>query len=138
MAVSMDGPVLVFGGPYSNLEATEAVLNEARRRAIPPERIICTRDIVAYAADAQAPVEAVRDAGIWAIMGNCEESLGSNAEDCGCGYSAGSACDLMAVEWYRHADRMLDRDARAWMARLPRHLEIEIGGRRLVVVHGGL
>jgi predicted phosphodiesterase len=134
----MDGPVLVFGGPYSNLEATEAVLSEARRRAIPPERIICTGDIVAYAADAEATLAAVRDAGIWAIMGNCEESLGGDAEDCGCGYSAGSACDLMAVEWYRHADRTLDRDARAWMARLPRQLEIEIGGRRLVVVHGGV
>src|SRR6266850_256492 len=30
-AVKLTGPLLVFGGPYSNLEATKAVLDEARR-----------------------------------------------------------------------------------------------------------
>jgi hypothetical protein len=28
------GPLLVFGGLYSNLEATEAILAETRRRAV--------------------------------------------------------------------------------------------------------
>src|SRR5207248_1596094 len=32
----IDGPALVFGGPYSNLQATAAVLDEAARRGIPP------------------------------------------------------------------------------------------------------
>src|SRR5579872_2062234 len=121
--VRMDGPVLVFGGPYSNLEATRAVLAEARRLGIPPQRIICTGDIVAYGADARATLAAVREAGGWAIMGNCEESLASGAGDCGCGYAEGSACDRLAVEWYAHADRSLDGEGRAWMAQLPRRLD---------------
>jgi hypothetical protein len=54
---TLDGPVLFFGGPYSNLEATRAVLAEAERRRIPPERVVCTGDVVAYAADAQATVD---------------------------------------------------------------------------------
>jgi len=70
------------------------------------------------------------------VMGNCEESLGSGAGDCGCGYAEGSACDRMAVEWYAHADRSLDLDGRRWMAALPRRLDIEIAGRRLAVIHG--
>jgi len=135
--VRMDGPVLVFGGPYGNLEATRAVLDEARRRGIPPGRIVCTGDIVAYCADAQGTVAAVRDAGIWAVMGNCEESLAANAEDCGCGYAEGSACDRLASEWYAHAHRTLDVESRQWMGALPRRLTIEIGGRRLAVIHGG-
>jgi len=117
--VRMDGPVLVFGGPYSNLEATRAVLAEAERLAIPRSRIICTA------------------AGIAAIMGNCEESLAANSGDCGCGYAEGSACDRLASEWYAHADRTLDAESRRWMGTLPRRLVIEIGGRRLAVVHGG-
>jgi predicted phosphodiesterase/pyruvate-formate lyase-activating enzyme len=135
--VRMDGPVLAFGGPYSNLEATRAVLVEARRRAIPSERILCTGDVVAYGADAGATVALIRSAGIRAIMGNCEESLAAGAADCGCGYAEGSACDRLASEWYRHADRSLDREARLWMASLPRRLVIEVGGRRLAVIHGG-
>src|SRR5579862_1432052 len=137
-ALRMDGPVLVFGGPYSNLEATLAVLDAARRRGIPPERIVCTGDIVAYCADATATVDAVRAAGIWAIMGNCEESLAANAGDCACGYAEGSACDRLASEWYAHADRTLDAERRQWMGMLPRRLTVEIAGRRLAVIHGGL
>ena len=134
----MDGPVLVFGGPYSNLEATLAVLAEARRRAIPRERILCTGDIVAYGADAVATTAALREAGIVAVMGNCEESLAAGAEDCGCGYAEGSACDRLASEWYAHAHRTLDAESRRWMGALPRRLTVEIGGRRLAVIHGGV
>jgi uncharacterized radical SAM superfamily Fe-S cluster-containing enzyme len=134
----MDGPVLVFGGPYSNLEATQAVLAEARRRGIPPRRVICTGDVVAYGADARATLDLVRGAGIPVVMGNCEESLAASAADCGCGYAEGSACDAMAAEWYAHADRSLGAEHRAWMAGLPRRLDIELGGKRLAVVHGSV
>jgi predicted phosphodiesterase/uncharacterized Fe-S cluster-containing radical SAM superfamily protein len=134
--VAMDGPVLVFGGPYSNLEATEAVLAEARLRGIPRERIVCTGDIVAYGADAKPTLALLRDAGIHMIMGNCEESLAAGAGDCGCGYADGSACARLAVDWYAHAERSLDDEDRALMARLPRRLDALLDGRRLAVVHG--
>jgi predicted phosphodiesterase/uncharacterized Fe-S cluster-containing radical SAM superfamily protein len=134
--IAMDGPVLVFGGPYSNLEATQAVLAEAQRRGIPARRIVCTGDIVAYGADAQPTLALLREAGIQAIMGNCEESLARGAGDCGCGYAEGSACERLAVEWYAHAQRCLAPADRAWMAALPRRLDIELAGRRLAVVHG--
>ncbi len=134
----MDGPVLVFGGAYSNLEATVAVLAEAERRGIPPRRVVCTGDIVAYGADARATLARVRAAGVQAVMGNCEESLGGGAADCGCGYAQGSVCERLSVEWYAHADRSLDRDARGWMAALPRRLDIALAGKRLAVVHGSV
>src|SRR5277367_268628 len=54
--VRLDGPLLVFGGSYSNLEATTAILAEARRRAIAPSHILCTGDVVAYGADPQPVV----------------------------------------------------------------------------------
>jgi hypothetical protein len=47
--MKVTGPLLVFGGPYSNLEATKAMLAEARRRAIAPGNIVCTGDLVAIA-----------------------------------------------------------------------------------------
>jgi hypothetical protein len=97
--VPMDGPVLVFGGPYSNLEATRAVLDAAARRGIPPRRILCTGDAVAYGADAGATLDLLRRAGILLVMGNCEEQLGAGAADCGCGYAGGTACDRLAAAW---------------------------------------
>jgi predicted phosphodiesterase len=134
--LEMHGPVLLFGGCYSNLQATWALLDQARRLGIPPDRIICTGDVVAYAADPVATVDVVRASGMHVVMGNCEESLGVRAADCGCGFAAGSACDLLSVAWYAHADARLDDGSRKWMRGLPRRIDLIVGGRRLAVVHG--
>jgi hypothetical protein len=64
------GTALIFGGTYSNLQATEALLAEARRLGVPRERIICTGDVAAYCGDPYATTELVRDAGIHVVMGN--------------------------------------------------------------------
>ncbi len=135
---TLDGPVLLFGGPYGNLQATRALLKAARAWRIPPARIICTGDLVAYCADPRPTVDLIREAGIPVVMGNCEESLGQDSEDCGCGFEEGSACDLLAVRWYAHARAELDPDAKAWMRGLPRRITFTLGGRRLAVVHGGV
>lgn len=132
------GPALVFGGNYGNLEATRALLAQARRLGVPAGNIVCTGDVVAYCADPLATIEVMRRAGVHVVMGNCEESLGRAATGCGCGFAEGSACDRYAAEWYSFASRMLDEDSRAWMRTLPRRLELRIGARRLAVVHGAV
>ncbi len=134
--VEMTGAILVFGGCYSNLEATEAVLQEAARLNIPANRVICTGDVVAYGADALATARLIRESGVHVIMGNCEESLGAGAENCGCGFAEGSACDQLSVAWYAHADAQLDASSRAWMRALPRRIDLRIAGQTLAVVHG--
>jgi predicted phosphodiesterase len=131
-------PLMVFGGPYSNLEATQAVLSEAERLAIPADRIICTGDVVAYGADAAATVALVRNAVSHVVRGNCEESIAVDSADCGCGFPAGSTCERFAAVWFAHARRELNHDARAWMAGLPSRIDIEIGDHRLAVIHGGV
>ena len=83
------GPVLVFGGPYSNLQATEALFAESRHRGIGADLMICTGDLVAYCADAQGVVDLIRASGVAVVRGNCEEQLASGAEDCGCGFRRG-------------------------------------------------
>ncbi len=130
-------PILLFGGPYSNLQATMALLAETRRLGIPTERIICTGDVVAYGGDPQDTVDAVRSAGIAVVMGNCEESLGFDHPDCGCGFAEDSVCDMLSVQWFAHARDALDTDAKAWMRTLPRRLLFRMSGRRIAVIHGG-
>ncbi len=135
---SLMGPVLVFGGPYSNLAATQAMQQVARQQGIPPERVICTGDLVAYCAQPQATVDLIRDWGISVVMGNCEESLASGAADCGCGFDADSACSLLSVQWYRFASHQLSLTDKRWMAALPRQLRFSLRGQRFTVVHGSL
>jgi predicted phosphodiesterase len=137
-AIRTQGPVLLFGGPYSNLQATSAVLAEAARLGIPSHSVICTGDLVAYCADPIATIKLLRDAGIWVVMGNCDEQLGAGGADCGCGFAPGSACDRLSASWFTYAAARLGAEDCEWLAQLPRRLILEIGHLRLAVIHGSV
>lgn len=134
----LDAPMLVMGGPYSNLQATEAMLVEAARRGIVGKQILCTGDVVAYGAEASACCERMMASGALVLMGNCEANLSAEAEDCGCGFAEDTSCDLLSRAWYAHANRHVSPRHRTWMAGLPRQLHLELPDRRrLAVLHGG-
>lgn len=135
---TLEAPVLIFGGPYSNLQATEAMAAEARRLSIAPGNIICTGDVVAYAGNPAATTDAIMDWGVATVMGNCEESFGAEADDCGCGFEEGTACDVMSRQWYAYANACLTPEQRAWMRGLPRRIMFTLGRRRFAVVHGSV
>jgi len=132
------GPVLVFGGPYSNLPATVAMRDAATGLGIPAERVICTGDTVAYCAGPNETVAVLRDWGCHVVMGNCEEALASQAPDCGCGFEAGSACSTLSNQWYAYAEACLLPDHRAWMSELPARVRFGLNGLRCLAVHGSV
>ena len=131
-------PLLVFGGPYSNLHATRALQHRAQQLNIPPSHCICTGDTVAYCASPKETVTLLRDWGVTVLMGNCEESLADNADDCGCGFAGGSQCDLLSVQWYRYAKTQLTGDQRTWLKQLPRKIVFRFNGFQCQVVHGAV
>jgi predicted phosphodiesterase len=138
--IEFDGraPLLVFGGPYSNLRATEALMAEAGQLGIPPDRVICTGDVVAYCAEPEETARAIAAWGCRTIQGNCEQQLADGAADCACNFEEGSACDLLAKGWYPYANARLSPEIRAWMAALPQTLRFKFGGLAFRVVHGGV
>lgn len=129
-------PLLVFGGAYSNAQALDSLFAFARAQNIPPERWICTGDVIAYCADARACLERVRDSGALLIAGNCEESHGAQAQDCGCGFAPGSSCDTLSASWYAHASMQMDADSCDYLRALPLRLDVTINGLKLAIVHG--
>lgn len=135
---TLSGSVIIFGGPYSNLAATEAMRQRARQLGVANSHIICTGDVVAYCADAEATTQLVRNWGIPVVMGNCEESLGEQADDCGCGFDEGSACSLLSVGWYNYATRQISDNSRQWMRTLPRQILFAFAGKTFLCIHGGV
>ena len=131
-----DCPVLVFGGPYSNLQATEALMAESRRLGVAADRVICTGDIVAYCAQPSETTQLIREWGISVVMGNCEESLVNSAMDCGCGFEENSSCSLLSVTWYRFADQAINLEQRQWMSTLPELICFALAGKQIAVIHG--
>ncbi|HMB16699.1 MAG TPA: metallophosphoesterase family protein [Pelovirga sp.] len=134
----LEGTVLVFGGPYSNLAATRAMRERAELLGIPPQRTICTGDIVAYCAEPVETVALIRDWGIAVVKGNCEDSLGRGIPDCGCGFDEGTTCSLLSDDWYRFADQRISEIDRRWMRALPDSIFFSLQGKSICVVHGGV
>ena len=131
-------PLLVFGGPYSNLGAVTALRALAGKLDLPPERCICTGDVVAYCVEPEETIAAMRDWGCPVIAGNCEEQLAAGAGDCGCGFEEGTECDRLAKDWYAFANERISGPSRTWMAGLPKTLRFSFGGLTFRVIHGGV
>ena len=134
----LDGPVLLFGGPYSNVQALDALIGAAVTRGIGAGQMICTGDVVAYCAAPRAAVQRIRDLGCAVVAGNCEVQLASGADDCGCGFDAGSACDLLSAGWYGFAATKVSDDDKRWMGDLPDVITFTHQGARYGVLHGGI
>lgn len=134
---SLSGPLIAFGGPLGNLDALEALLAEARALGIPADAMISTGDVAAYCADPAECAARLESEGVAVVMGNCEEALAADAEDCGCAFAPGSVCDSLAGAWYGFVRGRIGADVRTWMGGLPRRLAFTLGGARFAVVHGG-
>ena len=134
----LNDPLILFGGPYSNLQALEALLSKAREYGIETKHIISAGDVVAYCANGQECVDLIRDANIHVVAGNCEQQLALEADECGCGFEEGSTCSILSHGWYPHALNTVSQDAKNWMGMLPRAIIFKHCGKSYAVIHGGV
>ena len=128
--------LLVFGGCYGNLQATEALIAKAHALGVSPRHVICTGDLVAYCAQPKETVQLLMDWGCHVLMGNCEESLAQDSEDCGCGFEEGTACAVLSDQWFKYSRNKVTAEQKSWMAQLPRTIRFKWAGKVFSVVHG--
>jgi alkylhydroperoxidase/carboxymuconolactone decarboxylase family protein len=133
---TLTGPVLIFGGAYSNLDALVAMQEEVERRGIPARNVICTGDTPGYCAEPQECLDLLENWGCHAIAGNVESNLVAGTDDCGCGFGDGSRCDMFAKLWYNYAAKHVTQRGLGFMAKLPDILRFKYAGRETVVLHG--
>lgn len=122
-----------FGDLHGNLPATISVLEDIARAQ--PDFTVCLGDLVGYGADPSAVIARVRGAGIPVVMGNYDDGVGFDRDDCGCAYrdemefQRGQA----SLRWTRDT---VDHEAKAWLRTLPFDWRIERCGHRVRAVHG--
>lgn len=131
------GPLILFGGPYSNRRALEALFALAKARGIAPQAMICTGDLCSYGAEPETVVTRIAESGCVVVAGNTDEQLGAGVNDCGCGFEEGSACDLLSARWFAYAAQRLSLASRAYLSGLPSRAVFRHAGRRFAVIHGG-
>ena len=130
--------LLIFGGCYSNLEASQALFDWAKAHKFEPDQCICTGDIVAYCANPVETVDLIKSWGVNCIQGNVEQSLAIQADDCGCGFEAGTVCDTLSRGWFSYANQQVTHAQREWFQGLPEQLSFRFFGKQVHVVHGAV
>lgn len=128
----LDGPVVLFGGPYSNLQAMQAMAGIIQDRAA-----ICTGDAVAYCAKPNETVALLRSQIVHSIAGNCEDQVLDDADTCGCGFEENSTCDRLSASWWPRLQNQINDDSRNWFTTLPQIASFVHQNRRYAVIHGG-
>lgn len=131
----LKGTVVAFGGPSSNLHAVNALAEVTRE--LTRDNVICTGDVMAYCADPGATWTRTSEIAGTIVAGNCEKQLGTLDEGCGCGFEAGSTCDLASRAWYAHAATEAGPFRQAMLS-CPDIATFTLNGQRVAVIHGGV
>ncbi|HEY3174811.1 MAG TPA: metallophosphoesterase family protein [Candidatus Polarisedimenticolia bacterium] len=125
--------VALLGGIYSNHLALREALKLARERKA--ETIVALGDFGAFGPHPDRTLEILREEKLPAIQGNYEESLAGGADDCHCGYTDPRDNRFAQIS-YDYTREKTSAGHTEWMATLPGHIRLTMGGRRLLLCHG--
>lgn len=127
-----NGPVVLFGGVYSNQQALLALID-----AIGGRDAICTGDIVGFCGEPNETVARLSAEDYWSVAGNYERQLAEGREDCGCGFEDRSAGSILSRGWWPILLKTAAPDAVTWLNNLPDVGLFMHHGRRYAVLHAG-
>lgn len=125
--------IAVFGDIHANLPALEAVLADIDERGITD--LYCLGDLVGYATQPDAVIDLLQARNVHTLMGNYDEAIGNDWDDCGCNYT--DPVDIAHAEqsmtWTR---ANTSAESKAYLRSLPGHLRADVGGLRVLMCHG--
>jgi putative phosphoesterase len=129
----MTATLAAFSDVHGNRHALEALLKAVRREAC--ECIVCLGDLVGYGAFPNEVIEAIRAAGIPTVAGNYDDGVGFDRDECGCAYTNPADIERgdRSLRW---TQGVVTPDNKAWLRALPRELRMNVGGKRVLCVHG--
>jgi len=118
---------------HGNLPALEAVLTDIGRRQV--DATYCLGDLVGYAPFPNEVTERIRRERLPTIMGNYDDGVGFDRDDCGCAYRE--------PEEQRRGDRSLawtkahvTVENKAFLRSLQGQIRVDADGKRVLLVGG--
>lgn len=125
--------IAVFSDIHANLPALLSVLQDIAKVGV--DMKVCLGDLVGYAPFPNEVIERIRELGIPTIMGNYDQGVGFDLEDCGCAYRTEEERTLghVSLSWTRAT---VTPENKAFLRNLLPRFEFEIAPFRLLFVHG--
>lgn len=125
--------IAVLSDLHGNSAATRAVLADIDGEM--PDRVYCLGDLVGYGPEPNETIELIRERQIATIMGNYDDGVGFDRDDCGCAYKDAGERERgqQSLMWTREAVTSEHKD---WLRTLPPEIRLDVDGVRLRLVHG--
>lgn len=129
----MTGRIAILSDMHSNSAATEAIL--AAVDAEHPDAVYTLGDLVGYGAKPNETISLIRARNIPTIMGNYDDGVGFDREDCGCAYkdAAEAAWGQQSLLWTR---QMTTDGNKAYLRTLLPEIRLNVERKRVRLVHG--
>jgi len=118
---------------HGNLQALDVVLDDIGRRGL--DAVYCLGDLVGYAPFPNEVIDRIRAAEIPTIMGNYDDGVGFDQDDCGCVYRVPGEAELgrQSLLWTRQTTTA---ENKVFLQALPIQLRRETQRCHLLFVHG--
>src|SRR5690606_38206613 len=127
--------IAIISDIHGNLSALDAVLADLRSR--PVDATYCLGDLVGYAAHPNEVTERIRAEGIPTIMGNYDDGVGFERDECGCAYTNPVDKELgdRSLAWTKAT---VTAENKAFLRTLVSDIRLDASRRRVLRVHGSL
>jgi putative phosphoesterase len=125
--------ITIFSDIHANLPALQAVFADMERRGAP--NIYCLGDLVGYGVQPNEVIDAIRGRDIPTIMGNYDQGVGNNSDDCGCAYTnpVSEALGKRSIAWSNQHTTDANKE---YLRSLPLHIPVTLGDLKMLLVHG--
>lgn len=125
--------IAVFSDVHGNVHALRAVLADIDAQKC--DAIYCLGDLVGYGAFPNEVIELVRERRIPTIMGNYDDGVGFDRDDCGCAYTDDEMqrLGMLSLHWTREH---VSAENKAFLRGLLPNIRLTSGNKRLLLVHG--
>ncbi|MBI4317589.1 MAG: metallophosphoesterase family protein [Chloroflexi bacterium] len=125
--------IALFSDVHSNLPALEAVLRDIKTRGA--DGVYCLGDLVGYAPFPNEVIDVIRREGIPTILGNYDDGVGFDRDECGCAYRKPEEKRLGEIS-FQWTKAHVTPENKGFLRGLHGELRLEVDGKRILLVHG--
>jgi putative phosphoesterase len=126
--------VAIISDIHGNIGALDAVLDDLRQQEA-VGAVYCLGDLVGYAAFPNEVIDRIRNENIPTIVGNYDDGVGFDRDECGCAYRDPEEQRLgdLSLRW---TQRTVTSEGKAFLRALQAEIRFEADGKRFRLVHG--
>ena len=126
--------IAVFSDVHSNYHALQSVLSDIESQVV--DKILCLGDLVGYGAFPNEVIQMLSERKIPTVLGNYDEAVGLDLDDCGCEYKDPELDQLgkLSLAWTQARTSPANK---ANLHNLLPNIRLEVNDKRILAVHGG-